>query len=340
METSTIEQNPSPSVSQQPSTCRPKRKRKRKDFGTTNKLYEDISFSKRASTGRPGTPHRYFTSSYDVHVTATLNSRSSTTNATNDSANDEDIPFDNHESPSRQRVNNGNDDTTNVKETSKVTPFHNVKDFVVHCHVNGLCMITIGESIKNKLDVKGDAQTVEPVEPVEPVEHDDLLVSNTQTKKNIANDEANSSDQKVLLYDSDKAMVQKQLTSGWKSTSNLTISKVHFMVETSTSQTVGQKRKQAKKMKKGARQNNHKNISGMVQPGDVIATIHVSDGSVIHVQSCINGSILELNENLKSDPNLLLEDPLLDGYVAVILPNGPFPPNKRIESNVNEKKSH
>ena len=36
------------------------------------------------------------------------------------------------------------------------------------------------------------------------------------------------------------------------------------------------------------------------------------------------GIILEINENLTS--SLLLKDPLLDGYLAVILPAGPFPP--------------
>jgi hypothetical protein len=36
------------------------------------------------------------------------------------------------------------------------------------------------------------------------------------------------------------------------------------------------------------------------------------------------GTVLEVNPNLS--PDLLRKDPDLDGYVAVVLPTGPFPP--------------
>lgn len=72
--------------------------------------------------------------------------------------------------------------------------------------------------------------------------------------------------------------------------------------------------------------NRNDNDNGMVKPGDVVAKIMLSNGTVLHIHSCICGTVIELNSSLKDNPSLLIHDPLLDGYIAVILPNGSFPP--------------
>lgn len=46
----------------------------------------------------------------------------------------------------------------------------------------------------------------------------------------------------------------------------------------------------------------------------------------IILKSCIHGRIVELNHRLEKDPSLLLDDPLMDGYLAIIQPLITFPP--------------
>ncbi len=121
---------------------------------------------------------------------------------------------------------------------------------------------------------------------------------------------------------------------------------MQFLVQASNSQTVGKKRKQAKKMKSGNatfsfhnngsipgaggnNNNNHNHNDGMVKPNDLLAQIKLTNGITVNVPSCVCGTLLEVNDNLKQNENLslLVDDPLLDGYIAVILPNGSFPPS-------------
>ena len=83
------------------------------------------------------------------------------------------------------------------------------------------------------------------------------------------------------------------------------------------SQSAGNKRKQKAKMLRG------KTVSDAVFPKDALATV-VSKDEEIQLRCCVWGSVIEVNPNL--DTKLLQEDPLLDGYLAVILPSGPFPP--------------
>lgn len=71
-----------------------KRKREKKDASLA--MYEGIEITPRASTGRPGTPHSFFSSSYTV-------------------------------------LHGDNEETQTIKQQ------------VVHCHANGLAIVTIGE---------------------------------------------------------------------------------------------------------------------------------------------------------------------------------------------------
>eukprot|EP00978_Attheya_sp_CCMP212_P043988 scaffold296631_cov48-Attheya_sp.AAC.1 len=83
----------------------------------------------------------------------------------------------------------------------------------------------------------------------------------------------------------------------------------------------GGKRKKKRKMEK-------KISAGGQGPSDALALVTLTDGRTIQLNRCVLGDVLELNHRL-ADPlnsSLLLTDPLLDGYIAIIVPKGPFPP--------------
>ena len=81
-----------------------------------------------------------------------------------------------------------------------------------------------------------------------------------------------------------------------------------------------EKRKRQAKMLKGGK------VEDAVTPTTVLANLQLKSGEIIPVHSCVWGTILEVNSALSVD--LLLDDPLLDGHLAVILPSGEFPPIK------------
>ena len=136
---------------------------------------------------------------------------------------------------------------------------------------------------------------------------------------------------------------------------------------TSSELSLAQKRKRNTKQLQGRKSSNNDHTSnniGLVQPSDALATLIVpplkpsapaqpasqhgntstndtivhatkSISTMIRFPSCVMGSIIELNEqfmNNKNDNNhrvlqLLQADPYLKGYLAIILPSGPFPPS-------------
>jgi hypothetical protein len=57
---------------------------------------------------------------------------------------------------------------------------------------------------------------------------------------------------------------------------------------------------------------------------DTVPTTATTTQSTIAVPCCVFGSVLELNHGIT--PSLLQSDPLLKGYLAIILPAGTFPP--------------
>ena len=111
------------------------------------------------------------------------------------------------------------------------------------------------------------------------------------------------------------------VTAGNSSWTSQGIESVDVLVKVAdvASQSAGNKRKQKAKMLKG------KNVNDAVFPKDKLAVIRTKDGKEVQSRCCAWGSVIEINPNLS--PNLLQQDPLLDGYLAVILPSGPFPPS-------------
>jgi len=114
----------------------------------------------------------------------------------------------------------------------------------------------------------------------------------------------------------------------------ITISRVEFTKEESDGQSVGAKRKKARRAKSNRKKLD--NEKGNTQPLDTLAIVTLSDGQKIDLKCCVQGTIIELNHRLdgkkrelvvdeSANPSLLLSDPLLDGFLAVILPSGHFP---------------
>lgn len=52
----------------------------------------------------------------------------------------------------------------------------------------------------------------------------------------------------------------------------------------------------------------------------VLCYVECSDGSRYPVYSCMNGKLLEINESLIESPQLLVEKPVGEGYIALLLP--------------------
>lgn len=58
-----------------------------------------------------------------------------------------------------------------------------------------------------------------------------------------------------------------------------------------------------------------------LKPEAVLCEIECEDGCKYSVQSCVHGKLIEINENLVKNPQLLVEKPKSDGYIAIILPH-------------------
>lgn len=98
------------------------------------------------------------------------------------------------------------------------------------------------------------------------------------------------------------------------------VERVEFLVKEAPEMSAGERRKRQGKMLQG------KVVPDTVTPSTVLARLTLEDGSVELIRAGVWGTILELNHGVNA--TLLREDPLLDGYLAVILPTGPFPPRQ------------
>jgi hypothetical protein len=248
-----------------PKQCNKNRKRKRTFGESLSTAYASTSFVRRESTGRPDSPHFFFSSSYSV-TTATATTATSGSGSVDDTVGCD---------------NDGNDDVkdapdVNTADTDTMGSW--MIPQVVHSHVNGLCVVTAGDLLSSSLF------------------------------------DANHEDQ-------------------------ATIQSIRFVTKEAPACSAAEKRKRQAKMLKGGK------VEDVVAPSTVIAELIVAkkrnqcgDDSkssskktlVIPLRACVWGTILELNTELT--PTVLMGDPLLDGYLAIILPSGKFPPNSSIKS--------
>lgn len=55
-------------------------------------------------------------------------------------------------------------------------------------------------------------------------------------------------------------------------------------------------------------------------PESVLCNLVCDDGVVYPVYSCIRGKLVEINENLIEKPELVVEKPISEGFIALLLP--------------------
>ena len=257
------------------------------------------SYVARPSSGRPGTPHRYFEGSYDVAIKELMTGEGD---------------------DARKSVGSSPDvDTINVEPKTLAR----VGRQVVHRHGNGLCIVTSGDVLE-KMMISGIEETSERNNDVGPTS---------------------------LPPCSDNPL------------SPLSITALQFHVEVgkdsksakgkmrSRNKNPTKKRKRPRNtlvMNVGEVENGADNAhDGNVLPHDPLCTISLSDGRQVQLYCCVGGTVIEVNHNLlPPSPNdgydvavdagggdiipysLLLKNPLMDGYLAVIMPGrkGGFSP--------------
>jgi len=116
--------------------------------------YKSMSFIERASTGCPGSPHRFFDSSFDVKTDCI---RSNDCDLMIKDSIDKTVIvnlIDDEGSADKKTLNSVV--SSDVKKTKSI-----ILDQVVHQHANNLCIVTAGEGIK--LALREDSETNIPV---------------------------------------------------------------------------------------------------------------------------------------------------------------------------------
>jgi len=121
---------------------------------------------------------------------------------------------------------------------------------------------------------------------------------------------------------------RKSSSSGGDASTSVIIKQFDFKIKPVEGQSVGSKRRKMmgkKTKKKGSDVGGGESSSGLVRPSDILATAELSCGTSVELKCCVLGTLLEINTRLIDKPSFLLSDPLLDGYLGVVMPRGPFP---------------
>jgi hypothetical protein len=286
----------------------------------TNSYYKNISFHERTSTGRPGSPHRYFEHSYDVSFHTCVDDRapSSTsrspalhTDATKDAALTT--------AAVEKADNNSNKQSNTTSNKNNATG-----NQVVHRHVNGLCIITAGNILQTALQQTtisssdngtSQHQSIVSIEYLVKIAPDaqsargKLRAKNKKRKKynnnNNNNDNDNDKDSTQGQDDSNCGDVSPTdtlcvvtLTNGQKVGLKCcvqgTIIELNHRLFVAADRVVEQQPQQ--------------------QQSNNDACVNNDKGNPCNSRSCSIGAA-------DGNASLLLTDPLLDGYLAVIMPN-------------------
>jgi hypothetical protein len=111
------------------------------------------------------------------------------------------------------------------------------------------------------------------------------------------------------------------VTAGQNLPDRSTVAGIEFVAKEAPACSAAEKRKRQAKMLKGGK------VDDVVTPTTIIAKLKLESGDTLPLYACVWGTILEVNNSLTVD--ILFDDALLDGYLAVILPSGNFPPRAR-----------
>lgn len=259
--------------------------------------YQNIAFRNRPSSGRPGSPHRYFEHSYDVLFNTAMTAMPDADTASCAGKDN---------SQAQAQNSNSKESEEQLFQTQQQTqiPHQSSGNQVVHRHLNGLCIVTAGSVLEKK-----------------------LLLPSIHTSSNNKEEESANDDNDVT-----------------------TITSLQYLVKASKdSQSArGKMRTKNKKQKKQKQKTNddygdtataNEDHDGNVLPNDPLCRITLSNGRHVTLKCCVSGTILELNKRLEeacgtdndgggplSSSSLVVQDPLLDGHLAVIMPTkGAFP---------------
>lgn len=229
-----------------------KGRNRKRGAAAASTTYSNIEFRPRPSSGRPGSPHRFFESSFDV-VAAFDDAEKKTTDTDDDGDTTE-----------TKKDDNDNDNVAN----------HSRCHQVVHRHANGLCIITAGNILQAS---------------------------------------------------------KKEATA---------ITSVDFAVRVGSDSKSARGKHRAKKHKSSTSGEANES-DGIVSPTDPLCHVTYNDGTKVALHCCVGGTVIELNRRLDGQrgkaeegggqieegkkeaamASLLLSDPLLDGHLAVIMPN-------------------
>mmetsp|Transcript_13634 Transcript_13634/g.23190 ORF Transcript_13634/g.23190 Transcript_13634/m.23190 type:complete len:309 (-) Transcript_13634:181-1107(-) len=287
----------------------PSRKRSRKSVkgpsnnkDNTNFCYKNVSFHERTSSGRPGSPHRYFEHSYNVSFQDHVGDVDVSSSLSGSAAMkpDDTAPAEASASASTAAVDNADSSSQSITVPSNNNSTGNQ---VVHRHVNGLCIITAGNILQTAL----------------------------QQQNSTSSDNNNGESQ------------------------HQSIESIKYLVKVAPDAQSAKGKLRAKNKKRKKNNNNNKNDSSVAQdansgdvtPTDALCEVTLTNGEKVTLKCCVQGTIIELNHrlaasesaveqhqqqssngadvdggsNIDGNASLLLTDPLLDGYLAVIMPN-------------------
>ncbi|KAJ1966689.1 hypothetical protein H4R35_006930 [Dimargaris xerosporica] len=84
--------------------------------------------------------------------------------------------------------------------------------------------------------------------------------------------------------------------------------------------TAANKRTKARIPKRNMNMMPKKVISGLLDPWSIIGTVTLHDGTSVDLLAGVRGYVVEINEQLATNPELLFADPSHGGYMAVVWP--------------------
>ena len=272
-----------------------------------------VSYHKRSSSGRPGSPHRYFDTSYDVIMSDGDVGSSS-------DRREVDAPT------ISQQTNVGDNANTITSEitTELQSSNNNSGNQVVHRHLNGLCIITAGNILDRIMAQSFKQKTIDNEEEEDVRNKEEVEISTIQYHVGVGKDSQSARGKMRTKNKKQKNHKHKQQPDSTDARED-----GEYFNKTGPAEV--------------------EEHDGNVLPNDTICTVTLSNGSVVQLKCCVEGTVIELNnrllnnvvsdegnsnnktkqevDNRSGDVSVLSKDPLLDGYLAVIMPSrGMFPP--------------
>lgn len=305
----------------------PIRKRSRRSKNNNNRnniddCYSNVSYQERNSSGRPGSPHRYFEHSYDVSFLTDAVVSSAATVGTDEqivvTAAASAATVDNEQHQQQQHQQQEEEQSTKTTAGQQV----------VHRHVNGLCIVTAGNVLQlattatTSLQEKPSSNADSREESQQQQQHQQTLaISSIKYLVKVAPDAQSA---KGKLRAKNKKRRKNNNNSNINNDKNNSGSMKKNNIDSSS-------QSQAEDIN---------NYDGEVSPTDPLCDVYLTNGTKITLQCCVHGTVIELNRrigdnndvgeeerNVESskrgggNASLLVTDPLLDGYLAVIMPN-------------------